>query len=209
MRRLLLCTLAGLALAAPAVAAVPEKDEGTVTLLAGWRMVPQHGLISELNREGLSPTHDAFQPGFTLSLGFMPDEGFHASIDLGYATDQWKNTGGDATVKIIGLQLAGDTTLLKGQRWSVYLGAGIGYSLNTFTRNGRDTESNGTAGFAKAGLRWQLAGSAALVIEDRYTLAFAQYPELNSIINVGGNTLSVGVMFHFASPQDKGHPTMP
>jgi hypothetical protein len=209
MRRLLLCPLAAAVLALPARAGVPDKNDATVTILAGWRGVPQHPLMAELQREGLGPEHAFFQPGFLLSLGFMPDDDLHVSIDVGYGLDQWANGGGGASVKIINILLAGDTALFKGQRWSIYLGGGLGYSLNTFTRNGVDTESNGSAGFVKLGLRYQLFGRIALVIEDRYTLSFAEYPELRSSVNVGGNLLSVGLMFHYASPQDPGKPQAP
>jgi hypothetical protein len=206
MRRFLLCSLTAAAVALPARAGVPDKNDGTVTILAGWRGVPQHGLMSELSREGLDPEHGSFQPGFLLELGFMPDDDLHISIDLGYGLDSWHMGGGDASVKIVNILLAGDTVLAKGKRWTIYLGAGLGYSLNTFTRNGADTESNGSAGFIKCGFRYQLFGSIALVLEDRYTLAWADYPALNSSVNVGGNLLAVGLMFHFNSPQDKGHP---
>ena len=58
------CALAALALAAPAHAGVPEKGEGTVTILAGWRAIPQHTLMAQLTRDGQEPVHEAFQPGF-------------------------------------------------------------------------------------------------------------------------------------------------
>ncbi len=202
----LACTALCVALPRAAAAAVPEAGEATVTILAGWRGVPQHALMAELARDGESPVHSAFQPGFLLQLGFQPDEDMHISVDLGYGLDSWKLNGGDASVSIVSILLAGDTALLKGKNWSWYLGGGLGYSLNTFSRNGRSTESNGSAGFLKTGLRWQLWGHAALVLEDRYTLAAADYPELKSMVNVGGNTLLIGLQFHFLSPDDKGHP---
>ena len=202
----LACTALCVALPRAAAAAVPEAGEATVTILAGWRGVPQHALMAELARDGESPVHSAFQPGFLLQLGFQPDEDMHLSVDLGYGLDSWKLNGGDASVSIVSILLAGDTALLKGKNWSWYLGGGLGYSLNTFSRNGRSTESNGSAGFLKTGLRWQLWGHAALVLEDRYTLAAADYPELKSMVNVGGNTLLIGLQFHFLSPDDKGHP---
>ena len=197
------------ALAGPARAGVPERGEGTVTVLAGWRAIPQHALMAQLQHDQQEPIHNAFQAGFLVGLGFMPDDDLHVSIDLGYSTDRWALKDGDAAVKVIIILLSGDTSVLKGPRWSLYLGGGLGYSLNTFSRYGRDAESNGSAGFLKAGFRWQLAGPVALVIEDRYTLSSADYPELKSIINVGGNLLSVGLHFHFFSPPEKGHPAGP
>jgi hypothetical protein len=192
--------------AAGSDAAVPEAGEATITVLAGWRGVPQHALMAELQRDGESPVHPLFQPGFLAELGFQPDEDMHISVDLGYGLDKWQLAGGDASVTIVNILLSGDTALLKGKRWSWYVGGGLGYSLNTFSRNGASTESNSSAGFLKTGLRIQLSGPIALVIEDRYTLASADYPELKSIVNVGGNLLSIGLMFHFLSPEEKGHP---
>jgi hypothetical protein len=200
------CAALCVALPRRAQAAVPEVGEATVTILAGWRGVPQHALMAELKNDGLNPTHPAFQPGFLLQLGFQPDDDLHITVDLGYGLDSWKIDGGDASVSIVNVLLSADTALLKGKGWSWYLGGGLGYSLNTFSRNGLATESNGSAGFLKTGLRLQLKGPVALVIEDRYTLASADYPELKSMVNVGGNTLSIGLMFHFLSPEDKGHP---
>ena len=211
--RTLSCTLAACALAAalstPARAGVPEKGEGTITVLAGWRAVPQHALMAQLARDGQEPRHDAFQTGFLVGLGFMPDDDLHVLIDLGYTSDKFLLKDGDASVKIFNILLSGDTPVIKGQRWTLYLGGGLGYSLNTFSRFGRDAESNGSAGFVKAGFRWQLSGPVALVIEDRYTVSSADYPELKSVVNVGGNLLSVGLHFHFFSPPEKGHPIGP
>ena len=50
----------------------------------------------------------------------------------------------------------------------------------------------------------------ALVVEDRYTLASAQVDaQSNQKLNVGGNLFSLGLMFHFLEPDDKGKPTGP
>ena len=200
------CALAALALAAPVRAGVPEKGEGTVSVLAGWRGIPQHDLMAQLTRDGQAPLHAAFQPGFLVELGYMPDDDLHVTIDLGYAIDRWTLKDGDAAVKVVNILLSGDTPVIKGPRWSLYFGGGLGYSLNTFSRYGKDTESNGSAGFLKVGFRWQLSGPVALVIEDRYTLSSADYPELKSVVNVGGNLLSIGLHFHFFSAPEKGHP---
>ena len=48
------------------------------------------------------------------------------------------------------------------------------------------------------------------MIEERYTLASAQVdPQSKERLNVGGNLLSIGLMFHFLEPDDKGKPTAP
>ena len=57
------------------------------------------------------------------------------------------------------------------------------------------------------GLRIRLGGPVALVVEDRYTLASAQVDAANSTqsLNVGGNFLSLGLMFHFLQPDEKSY----
>jgi hypothetical protein len=196
---LLLCAAAPVARAG-----VPDVADGTIALLGGWRGVPQHALMTELSRDGLSPQHDAFQPGFMLELGYRSDADLHMTIEIGYGVDKWLLTGGDATASIVDVLLAADTPLWQGESFMLYGGGGMGYSLNTYTRNGASTESNSTAIFAKVGLRVQLYGSLALVLEDRWTFASSDYPELKSSINVGGNLLSLGFMLHFHMPNE--HP---
>jgi hypothetical protein len=73
-----------------------------------------------------------------------------------------------------------------------------------------NNEANSTAGYVGIGFRFQLGGPVALVLEDRWTLASAQVdPTSSQKLNVGGNLLSLGVMFHFLEPDDKGHPKPP
>ncbi len=56
-------------------------------------------------------------------------------------------------------------------------------------------------------MRFRLSRRFALVIEDRYIVSAALWPQLNSSFTTGGNLLSVGLMLHFFSPEDSGHPT--
>ena len=198
--------LALLVAAAPVAAAVPEKGEGTVTLLGGVRVIP--GNQDYLNEQFGS--HKVFQPGFVASFGYQYDEELHFKIELGYFLDHYRIPAtGDLTVKTIPLLFALDTALWRGQRYTLYGGGGIGYSLNTGTRNGTSNEANSTAGYLAIGLRWQLGGPVAAVIEERYTIASAQVDAANStqLLNVGGNLLSVGLMFHFFEPEEKGRPS--
>ena len=198
--------LALLLAAAPALAAVPEKGEGTITVLGGVRAILP-GNQAYLDEQ--LATHSFVQPGFLASFGYQYDEELHFKIELGYMLDHYRIAGGDLTVKSIPILLALDTALVKGDRFTVYGGGGIGYSLNTGTRSGANNEANSTAAYLALGLRWQLGGPAALVIEDRYTLASAQVDAGHSQqnLNVGGNLLSLGLMFHFLEPEEKGHPT--
>ena len=197
--------LAVLLAASAAAAAVPEKGEGTITLLAGARSLFP-GNPDYLTEQGA--THGVVQPGGMASFGYQYDEELHFKIEIGYMSDRYRIAGGDLTVRSIPILLGLDTVLVHGKSFTFYGGGGIGYSLNTGSRAGTDNEANSTAGFVSLGLRWQLAGPVAMVLEDRYTLASAQVDaQSNQRLNVGGNLLSLGLMFHFLEPDDKGKPT--
>lgn len=188
---------------------IPEQGEGTIAILGGVRLIPQHGLLSTVQANGGSISQKQFQPQAIAYLGFMPDEELHVTIGLGYGVDRYALTDGDLSVSSFTLLLGGDTPLLRGEKYTLYGGGGIGYSLNTFNRSGVSTESNSTAGYLAVGFRYRLGAKVALVVEDRYTVASASYPPLNASVNVGGNLLSAGLLFHFFSPEDKGHPRAP
>jgi outer membrane protein with beta-barrel domain len=191
--------------ASSAAAAVPEKGEGTITLLGGLRViVPGNG--DYLNEQGAS--HRILQPGGLVSLGYQYDEELHFKIEVGYMYDRYRIAGGDLQLKSIPILLALDTALVRGQAFTLYGGGGIGYSLNTGTRHGVSNEANSTAAYIALGLRFQLGGPLAIVLEDRYTLSSAQADaESQEKLTVGGNLLSLGLMFHFLEPDDKGKPT--
>ena len=196
--------LAVLLAASSAAAAVPEKGEGTISVFGGARaLIP--GNSDYLTQQGA--THRTLQPGGLASFGYQYDEELHFKIEVGYLTDRYRIAGGDLQVRTIPILLALDTALVKGQRFTFYGGGGIGYSLNTGSRGGVDNEANSTAGYVALGLRLQIAGPVAAVIEERYTLASAQVdPQSKERLNVGGNLFSVGLMFHFLEPDDKGKP---
>lgn len=191
-------------LAAPALAAVPEKGEGTLTVLPGARYL--FGNSAYLSEQG--GTHRAIQPGVIGSFGYQYDDELHFKIDLGYLLDSYSD---GLQVRTVPILIGMDTALLRRSWCTLYGGGGIGYSLNTGTRNGHTQEANSTAGYLQVGWRIALATKLALVIEDRYTLASAQvdFPTSTQSINVGGNFLSVGLMVHFLEPDDKGHPQPP
>jgi hypothetical protein len=209
--RSLAAVLLLLPVAASRAEGVPENGEGTIALLGGARLIPQHGFLSTVRQDQpqRSISQRQFQPQGSLFLGFMPDDDLHVTIGFGYGIDKYQISDGDLSVTSFTILLGADTPLFKGRGWEIFGGGGLGYSLNTLSRNGTNTESNSTAGYLALGFRRQLAGAVALVIEDRYTVASASYPLLNSSVNVGGNLLSVGLLFHFFSPQDKGHPRAP
>ncbi|TMB25095.1 MAG: porin family protein [Deltaproteobacteria bacterium] len=199
--------LALLLAASSAAAAVPEKGEGTITLLGGVRtLLPGNG---DYLTEQLA-THRTLQPGGLASFGYQYDEELHFKIEVGYLWDRYRIAGGDLEVKSIPVFLALDTALVHGRSFTFYGGGGIGYSLNTGTRNGVSNEANSTAGYVALGLRYQLAGPVSLVIEERYTLASAQVdPQSTQRLNVGGNLFSLGFMFHFLEPDEAGKPKAP
>jgi opacity protein-like surface antigen len=197
--------LALLLAASASAAAVPEKGEGTITLLGGTRtLLPGNG--DYLNEQGAS--HQMIQPGGLASFGYQYDEELHFKIEVGYMYDRYRIAGGDLVVKTIPILLALDTVLIKGRAFTFYGGGGIGYSLNTGSRAGVSNEANSTAASLSLGLRLQITGPLALVLEDRYTLASAQVDaQSTQKLNVGGNLLSLGLMFHFLEPEEKGKPT--
>ena len=191
-------------LAAPAIAAVPEAGEGTITILGGVRSIlPSNS--SYLVEQGAS--HQQIQPGGIASFGYQYDNELHFRIDLGYMKDHYRNPTGDLDVTSIPILLGLDTVLWRSAALTLYGGGGIGYSLNTGSRGGVNNEANSTAGYLALGLRVRLGGPVALVIEDRYTLASSQVDAANSTqsLNVGGNFFSAGLMFHFLQPEEKSY----
>lgn len=192
----------------PAIAAVPEKGEGTITLLGGVRWIP--GNQDYINEQFAS--HQALQPGGIASFGYQFDEDLHFKIELGYLYDHYRiPVGGDLKVKTIPLLLGLDWGVWRTARSTFYVGGGLGYLLNTGDRAGFSNEANSTGAYAGVGFRFQLGGPIALVVEERYTLGSAQVDAGNSArtLNVGGNLLSVGLMLHFLEPDEKGHPLGP
>jgi hypothetical protein len=192
--------------AAPALAAVPEAGEGTISVLAGVRTIfPSNS--DYLVEQGAS--HRQLQPGFLASFGYQYDAELHFKIDIGYMMDSYRIPGGDLSVRTIPILLGLDTALWRGNGFTLYGGGGIGYSLNTGSRGGVNNEANSTAGYLALGIRVQLGGPVALVVEDRWTLASAQVDAPNSTqtLNVGGNFLSVGLMLHFLEPEGSGPPS--
>src|SRR5919202_7026212 len=187
--------LAVLLAASSAVAAVPEKGEGTITLFGGARtLIP--GNSTYLTDE--NATHRLLQPGGMVAFGYQYDEELHFKIEIGYLVDRYRIAGGDLQVRSIPVMLALDTVLVKAQGFTFYGGGGIGYSLNTGSRAGVDNEANSTAGYVALGVRFQIAGPLAAIVEERYTLASAQVdPQSTERLTVGGKLLSIGLMFHF------------
>ena len=201
-RLLVLALLAAL----PVSAAVPEKGEGTITLLGGVRFVTPR------NADYISDTgasHQTIQGAGLASFGYQYDEELHFKIEGGYLPDHYGITSGDLTVRSIPILLGLDTAIIRRDRFTFYGGGGIGYLLNTGSRNGKNNEANSTAAYLALGIRWQLGGIVGLVVEDRYILANAAVDanDPNRNLNVGGNLVLAGLMFHFLEPDD--HPQHP
>jgi opacity protein-like surface antigen len=202
MRKLLL--VAALATAAPAFAdGVPAKGDGTITVLGGGRAIPSGDYASET-----SQSHALVHPGVLVGFGYQPDDELHAGIQIGYMPDQYGSGGSAFTVKTWQVLLELDTALARGNWYTLYAGGGIGYSLNSSSRNGSaTTEANSTAGFVALGFRARLADHIAFVVEDRYTISSAKLdPNAQNSVNVGGNFLGVGLQFHFFSEDNERPP---
>ena len=189
---------------APAIAGVPSKGDGTITVLGGLRAIPGGDYAAEPGRD-----HSLWHPGFLGEFGYQLDDELHGGIQIGYGLDRY---GGAAPITIHSIQIliALDTVLAQQSWFTLYAGGGIGYSLNTAKTSSGDVEANSVAGFIALGLRFRLVDHVALVLEERYTIASATIdPSSANSVNMGGNLVSAGLMFHFFSPGDKGHPTAP
>jgi opacity protein-like surface antigen len=201
MRKLLL--LGALAAASPAFAAdgIPAKGDGTITVLGGLRAIPGGDYANETSA---TQSHSLVHPGVLVGFGYQPDDELHAGIQLGYGLDKYGSGASALTIKSLQILLELDTALARGSWYTLYAGGGIGYSLNTGTRNGVNTEANSTAGFVALGFRARLADHLAFVVEDRYTLSSANLDtNANNSVNVGGNFLGVGLQLHFFSSDDE------
>jgi len=206
MRMLRRLVALALVCAAPAVAAVPEKGEGTITVFGGLHSVIPRNADYFSDFPGTS--HSQAQFGGLGSFGYQLDEELHFKIDIGYFPDRYRHTDVDLTITSIPILLGIDTKLVNLERFCLYGGGGLGYMLNTGNRKGSN-EANSTAFYLALGMRFQLGGPVALVIEDRYLFASASVDpqDLGRSINVGGNFALAGLMFHFLEPDD--HPQHP
>jgi hypothetical protein len=188
--------------ATPALAGVPDKGDGTITLLGGIRTIPGGAYQSETGAK-----HSLWHPGFLLGFGYQVDDDVHAGIQFGYGLDQYGEGVNAKKIRSVQILLAADTVLYQQNWFTLYAGGGLGYSLNTISTAGGDIEANSAAGFIALGLRFRIADHVGAVIEDRYTISSAAAdPAATNTVNMGGNLLTAGIMVHFFSPQDKGHP---
>jgi hypothetical protein len=189
------------AAALPANAGVPEKGDGTITLLGGARQIPTGDY-------GSGRQHAFLQPGLVLGFGYQPDEELHGGIQIGYMLDKY-GSGADAlSIRSIQILLQIDTALVKESWYTLYAGGGIGYSLNSATRGATNVEANSTAGFIALGGRFRLTDHLAFVVEDRYMISSAAVDSAaaNTTVNVGGNFLGIGLQLHYFSSEDRGRP---
>ena len=190
---------------APVLAGVPDKGDGTVTVLGGLRAIPGGEYQSETGAK-----HSLWHPGVLVGFGFQLDDELHVGIQLGYGLDQYGTGSSAMKVRSIQILLAMDTALAQGNWYTIYGGGGLGYSLNTISQASGDVEANSGLGFVALGVRFRISDHFGAVIEDRYNVSSAAGdPSATNTINMGGNLLSVGFIFHFFSPEDKGHPTAP
>jgi hypothetical protein len=191
--------------AAPALAGVPDKGDGTITLLGGVRAIPGGEYQSETGAK-----HGLWRPGFLLGLGFQVDDELHGGIQLGYGLDQYGEGASALKIRSFQILLELDTVLNHGSWYTLYAGGGLGYSLNTISRPAGDLEANSAVGFVAVGFRFRISDHVGVVIEDRYSISSAAADRsATATVNMGGNLLTAGIIFHFLSPEDKGHPTAP
>lgn len=214
---LALATSLGTAAAEPPPG-IPGNNEGTATLLLGARSIPQGGFLDDQAAAGFRPWKTLVSPGGVLSLGYAPEPDFHVKINFGYGWNDIHMTPGTLTSKSFTILLGADAPFFRRSWITLYGGGGIGYSLNTLTQAGNSGEANSPAGYVALGARFPIAKNFALVVEDRYTLAFATLPPPGnplvyggtaSSLNVGGNLLSIGIMFHSVDSDEGKRPLHP
>jgi hypothetical protein len=187
-----------LVLALPAAAAVPDKGEGTLTLFGGLRQIPSGDYGGETGA-----THSLVQPGFLAGFGYQLDDELHGGVQIGYMLDHYGSGASELKIFSVPILIELDTALAKDTWYTVYATGGIGYSLNTSTRNGQTIEANSTAGFVGLGIRMRLSDRFAFVVEDRYTLSSAALdPNARNTVNVGGNFFAIALQIHFFSSDD-------
>jgi len=180
----------------PALAGVPEKGDGTITLLGGARQIPTGDY-------GSGRQHSFFQPGLVLGFGYQADDELHGGVQIGYMLDKYGTPAGTLDIRSIQILLQLDTALVKESWYTLYAGGGLGYSLNTSTRGGQTIEANSTAGFVGLGARFRLGDRFAFVVEDRYTLSSAALdPNSRNTVNVGGNFFAIALQIHFFSSDE-------
>src|SRR5260370_5408425 len=133
----------------PAFAAVPEKGEGTITLLGGARiLIPGNGAY--LDEQGAA--HRLFQPGGIASFGYQYDDELHVRIDIGYLYDRYRIAGGDLVVRTIPIMFGIDTALLNGPAFTLYGGGGVGYLLYTRSPSRVANQANPHGDYAAPGV---------------------------------------------------------
>jgi len=186
-----------LAAAFPALAGVPENGDGTITLLGGLRQIPT-------GEYGSNQQHAFLQPGLVVGFGYQPDDELHGGIQIGYMLDKYGSGANALSIRSIQILLQLDTALVKETWYTLYAGGGLGYSLNTSTRGGVNTEANSTAGFIALGGRFRLTDHLAFVVEDRYTISSAAVDPAvgGTTVNVGGNFFGIGLQLHYFSSDD-------
>ena len=185
----------------PALAGVPEKGDGTITLLGGARQIPTGDY-------GSGRQHSFFQPGLALGFGYQADDELHGGVQIGYMLDKYGTPAGTLDIRSIQILLQLDTALVKESWYTLYAGGGLGYSLNTSTRGGANVEDNSTAGIIAQGGRFRITDHLAFVVEDRYTVSSAALDATasNTTVNVGGNFFGIGLQLHYFSSDDRGRP---
>ena len=214
----LLASLAGRAADPPPPPGIPAQNEGTVTVLGGARLIPQGGFLDDQEAAGYRPWKTLVEPAGLLQLGYAPEPDFNIGLTLGYALNNIHLSAGLLAVRSFTILVGADAPFLRRPWGTFYGGGGIGYSLNTLSQSGNNVESNSTAAYVCLGARFPLTERFALVIEDRYTLSYASLPGPSGplvyagtagSLNVGGNTFSIGLMFHYTDSEESKRPRHP
>jgi hypothetical protein len=197
-----------LLVAAPATAhqALPREGHGTVGVFAGWRLVPDPGLIAEAKQNGRTlSAHLDGGVAFAVPFTYFPTADVDVSIEAGYAAVRHRYTeGGALDLNTFTLLVTSHFTFARLGPVAPYAGGGFGYYLNTAHDAGRYVGELNAAGLHLAlGARIGLGAGFGLYVEDRY--AFAWVP-VNGVgtASVGGNSIFAGLYYGWMQDNDRG-----
>ena len=181
--------LSSAAVVEPAGPRTPIAHEGSVTILAGVRTVPQGAFAAGVTDRAKVPF------GFDAQFGYQWDDHLAVALDATYGRDRYDLAGFtrltvDAVT--VGFLLLGTTRLAR--TFSLYCGLGGVHNVTAFKSTGAQeaySEGSTEAGLLCIGARWALGRRFGVQLEDRYTLAYADSGG-QGVVNVGGNLAALG-----------------
>lgn len=197
-----------LALLAASSLATPQKGEGDIAVLGGYRLVPTGSLALEAERAG-DPLVDrgGRAPAALAIFSYHLDGAIVAAIEIGLTADALKLQSGEkVSWSTVTIQFAGQYELRPLKWLAPFVGAGFGYYLNSVRRTAPEqpaySELNATGFYASIGLRAAIWGPLGFYLEDRYAFASFALPKVGRP-SVGGNTVSAGFFLTMEAEEER------